>query len=188
MPKPWPRQMPPFTTAGPRTSMDATTPNQDLRRLTCVGGIRQPHGMAPCRGCSGPAPAAGWLASTRTPAPWSNHAAPRPAGPACRSSHAAVLTALMTAVEPHQPGYLSHSDAAAAPVDRLPQRQALIVSHRPQRFPARRSASRTRASRSPSAVSTATARASSLRSRSARSLRRAACASNAERRACLTEC
>ena len=44
-------------------------------------------------------------------------------GPACRSSDASVLTALMTAVEPQQPGYLSHSDAAAAPVDRLPQRQ-----------------------------------------------------------------
>jgi hypothetical protein len=44
------------------------------------------------------------------------------------------LTALMTAVEPQQPGYLSHSDAAAAPVDRLPQRQTLIVSHRPHRL------------------------------------------------------
>jgi hypothetical protein len=45
------------------------------------------------------------------------------------------LTALMTAVEPQQPGYLSHSDAAAAPVDRVPQRQTLIVSHCPQRLP-----------------------------------------------------
>jgi hypothetical protein len=41
----------------------------------------------------------------------------------------------MTAVETQQPGYLSHGDAAAAPVDRFPQRQTLIVSHRPQRLP-----------------------------------------------------
>ena len=60
---------------------------------------------------------------------------PRPASPACRSSDASVLTALMTAVEPQQPGYLSHSDAAAAPVDRFPQRQTLILGHRPQRLP-----------------------------------------------------
>jgi len=40
----------------------------------------------------------------------------------------------MTAVEAQQPGYLSHSDAAAAPVDRLPQRQTLIVSHCPHRL------------------------------------------------------
>ena len=58
-----------------------------------------------------------------------------PPGPACRSSDASVSTALMTAVEPQQPGYLPHSDAAAAPVDRLPHRQTLIVSHRPQRLP-----------------------------------------------------
>ena len=58
-----------------------------------------------------------------------------PAGPACRSSDASVSTALMSAVEPQQPGYLSHSDAAAAPVDRFPQRQTLIVGHRPQRLP-----------------------------------------------------
>jgi hypothetical protein len=41
----------------------------------------------------------------------------------------------MSVVEPQQPGYLSHSDAAAAPVDRLPHRQALVVSHCPQRLP-----------------------------------------------------
>jgi hypothetical protein len=83
-----------------------------------------------------------------------------------------------------EPGYLSHSDATAAPVDRLPQRQTLILSHRSRRAcPARPSASRTRASRSPSAVSTAIARASSRRSRSARSLCSTAWASNAERRA-----
>jgi hypothetical protein len=64
---------------------------------------------------------------------WPNAA--RPAGPACRSSDASVLTALMSAVEPQQPGYLSPRDAAAAPLDRFPQRQTLIVSHRPQRLP-----------------------------------------------------
>ena len=57
------------------------------------------------------------------------------AGTACRSSDASVLTFLMTAVEPEQPSYLSHSDAAAAPVDSFPCRQTLIVSHRPQRLP-----------------------------------------------------
>ena len=41
----------------------------------------------------------------------------------------------MTAVEPQQPGYLSHSDAAAAPVDRFPQRETLIAGHCPQRLP-----------------------------------------------------
>jgi len=38
----------------------------------------------------------------------------------------------MSIVEPQQPGYLSHSDAAAAPLERFPHRQTLIVSHRPQ--------------------------------------------------------
>jgi hypothetical protein len=51
------------------------------------------------------------------------------------SSDPSVSTALMTAIEAQQPGYLSHSDAAAAPLDRFPQRQTLIVSHRPQRLP-----------------------------------------------------
>jgi hypothetical protein len=46
--------------------------------------------------------------------------------PACRSS---VSTALMTAVGPQQPDYLSHSDAAATPLDRLAQRKALLVGH-----------------------------------------------------------
>jgi len=42
----------------------------------------------------------------------------------------------MTAVEPQQPCYLSHINAtAAAPVDRAPQRQTLILRHRPQRLP-----------------------------------------------------
>jgi hypothetical protein len=41
----------------------------------------------------------------------------------------------MIAVEPQQPGYLSHSEAAAAPLDRFPYRQTLIVTHRPQRLP-----------------------------------------------------
>jgi hypothetical protein len=44
-----------------------------------------------------------------------------------------VSTALMKAVEPQQPGYLSHSDAAATPLDRLTQRQTLLVGQRPQR-------------------------------------------------------
>jgi hypothetical protein len=51
------------------------------------------------------------------------------------SSDSFVSAALMSVVEPQQPGYLAHSDAAAAPVDRLAQRQTLIVSHRPQRLP-----------------------------------------------------
>ena len=41
----------------------------------------------------------------------------------------------MSVVEPQQPGYLAHSDAAAAPVERFPHRQTLVVSHRPQRLP-----------------------------------------------------
>jgi hypothetical protein len=53
---------------------------------------------------------------------------------ACHSSIASVSTGLMTAVEPQQPGYLSHSDAAAAPLDRFPQRETLILGHRPQRL------------------------------------------------------
>jgi hypothetical protein len=56
------------------------------------------------------------------------------AGPVCRSSDGSVSTALMTAVEPQQPGYLSQSDAAASPVDCLPYRQTLIVGHHPQRL------------------------------------------------------
>jgi hypothetical protein len=40
----------------------------------------------------------------------------------------------MSVVEPQQSGYLSHSDAAAAPVDSFPYRQTLVVSHRPQRL------------------------------------------------------
>ena len=61
----------------------------------------------------------------------------------------------MIAVEPQQPGYLSHGDAAAAPVDRFrtdkPSSSIIVRSA----CPARCSASRTRASRSPSAISTA---------------------------------
>jgi hypothetical protein len=45
------------------------------------------------------------------------------------------LTTLMIAVDSQEPGYLSHSDAAAAPLDCFPQRQTLIVSHGPQRLP-----------------------------------------------------
>ena len=51
------------------------------------------------------------------------------------SSDSSVSTAQMSVVEPQQPGYLSHSDAAAAPIDRFPHRQTLIVSHRPQHLP-----------------------------------------------------
>jgi hypothetical protein len=39
----------------------------------------------------------------------------------------------MTAVEPQQPVYLSHSEPAAAPVDRFPYTSP-IVSHRLQRL------------------------------------------------------
>jgi hypothetical protein len=42
--------------------------------------------------------------------------------PACRSSETSVSTCLMTALEPQQPGYLSHSDAATAPLDGFTQR------------------------------------------------------------------
>jgi len=45
------------------------------------------------------------------------------------------LTTVRTAVQPQQPDYLSHSDAAAAPVDCFPQRQTLMVGHRPQSLP-----------------------------------------------------
>jgi hypothetical protein len=38
----------------------------------------------------------------------------------------------MKAIEPQQPGYLSHSETTTAPVDRLAQRKALVVGHRPQ--------------------------------------------------------
>jgi hypothetical protein len=40
----------------------------------------------------------------------------------------------MKTVEPQQPGYLSHGEAPAAPVDRLTGRQALL-GHRPQSLP-----------------------------------------------------
>jgi hypothetical protein len=39
------------------------------------------------------------------------------------------------AAEPQQAAYLSHSDAAAAPVDRFPYGQTLILRHRPQGLP-----------------------------------------------------
>jgi hypothetical protein len=41
----------------------------------------------------------------------------------------------MTAVKPQQPGYLSRREAAAAPVDCFPQRQAPVVGHCPQGLP-----------------------------------------------------
>jgi len=40
----------------------------------------------------------------------------------------------MTALEPQQPGYLSHSDAAAAPLDGFTQRKTLVIGHPPQRL------------------------------------------------------
>jgi hypothetical protein len=70
-----------------------------------------------------------------TPALGPNHASRAQPGPACRSSDASVLTARVTALEPQQPGYLSHSDAAATPVDRFPYGQTLIFGHCPQRLP-----------------------------------------------------
>ena len=59
----------------------------------------------------------------------------RPPGTAWRSSDAFVSTAMMKTVEPQQPGYLPHSEAVAAPMDRLTQRKALVVGHRPQSLP-----------------------------------------------------
>jgi hypothetical protein len=41
---------------------------------------------------------------------------------------------LLAATKPQQPGYLSHGAAAAAPVDRFPQRQTLVLGHCPQRL------------------------------------------------------
>jgi hypothetical protein len=41
---------------------------------------------------------------------------------------------LLTAVEPPQPGYLTQCEAVTTPCDRLAHRQALVVGHRPQRF------------------------------------------------------
>jgi hypothetical protein len=69
----------------------------------------------------------------------------------------------MTALELHQPAYLSHCHAAATPDSRLPQGQTLLVGHRPQSLPSALLSVPTRTSRS--AVSTSTARASSRRSR-----------------------
>ena len=95
--------------------------------------------------------------------------------------------ALLAAVEPQQPVYLSHGDAAA-PVDRLAQRKTLLLGHRAQRLPSaplsvpdqsiaftKRGQHRDRQTFEPA-------------SRSARSLRRTAWASNAERRAACLDC
>ena len=46
-----------------------------------------------------------------------------------------VSTARVTAVEPQQPGYLSHRRAAAAPLGHISQRQTLILGHGSQRLP-----------------------------------------------------
>jgi hypothetical protein len=44
----------------------------------------------------------------------------------------------MIAFDSQEPGYLSHSDAAAAPVDRFAQQKALVVGHCPQNLPSAR--------------------------------------------------
>jgi hypothetical protein len=154
-------------------------------RCACPGHYR---GLRPARPLQTVNPASA-SASTRTPALWPNHATPRTAGPGCRSSGASVLAALMTAGEPQQPGYFSHSDAAAAPVDRFPQRKTLIAGHCPQRLPS--------ALLSAPNESIAFTQRGQHRGRQSfepafpvgRSLRSTACASNAERRAaCRTDC
>ena len=45
-----------------------------------------------------------------------------------------MTAVLQAAVERPQPGYLTHGNASAAPVDRLAHRQGLDVGHRPQRL------------------------------------------------------
>ena len=71
----------------------------------------------------------------RTPALWPNHANAAP------SSAQAWLIRPVRFDRPgdrpraEEPGYLSHRDAAATPVDHLPHRKTLIVSHRPQCLP-----------------------------------------------------
>jgi hypothetical protein len=41
----------------------------------------------------------------------------------------------MIAVEPQQPDYLSHREAAAAPFGRFTQRETVVVGHRFERVP-----------------------------------------------------
>jgi hypothetical protein len=41
----------------------------------------------------------------------------------------------MTVLEPQQPSYLSHSDAATAPLDGFTERKTLVIGHPPQRLP-----------------------------------------------------
>jgi hypothetical protein len=124
--------------------------------------------------------------NSRTVAESCNAAHSRPGLPLIRRVR---LAALMTAVEPQQPGYFSHSDAAAAPVDRFPQRKTLIAGHCPQRLPS--------ALLSAPNESIAFTQRGQHRGRQSfepafpvgRSLRSTACASNAERRAaCRTDC
>jgi hypothetical protein len=105
----------------------------------------------------------------RNAALWPNHAKPRPTRPGVpltrhvrldRPDHcpraAATGLSLTVTPPPHQP---------TASRSERPSSSVIVRSA----CPARRSASRTRASSSPSAVSTATAKTSSRRSRSARS-------------------
>src|SRR4029453_14176773 len=51
------------------------------------------------------------------------------------SSDSFISTALMSVVEPQQPSYLAHSDAAAAPVDRFPHRHTPSARHQPKTLP-----------------------------------------------------
>jgi hypothetical protein len=100
---------------------------------------------------------------------------PRPAA-LTRRARSPCTTARMLVRQAAQPGHFLHSEAAAAPFDRLTHGQAL-VGHRQQRA----AGAQHRVpdwSRSPSAVNTSTANASSRRSRSARCLRSSAWAFN----------
>ena len=112
------------------------------------------------------------------------------AGVACRSFHASVSTALMTAIAPQQPGYLSHCHAAATPTaaSRSDKPSSSVMGS--QRLPSQLLSVPNQSCRSPSAVSTATAKASSSAFPVGPFFARStAWASNAERRAaCLTDC
>jgi hypothetical protein len=55
--------------------------------------------------------------------------------PAYRASDAPVTTALVSAVKPQQPVYLSHNAAAAAQSAASHTDKPLVVGHRPQRLP-----------------------------------------------------
>src|SRR4029453_14014788 len=71
---------------------------------------------------------------TGTAALWPNNATPRPAGSACRSSDHR-LDRPGGRRRAKQPGYLSHRNATAAPLDRLAQSKTLLVGHCSERLP-----------------------------------------------------